>query len=327
MKQSRFILFVTGAFIALSSSATQTFSDPAYPSKFIKLVVPYAAGGGTDIIGRVVAEGLSTNFSQQVIVENRVGAGGSLGAAQVAKASPDGYTLLMGALTSHAINMSLQSDPGFDLNKSFAPVVLVGTMGLVLVVHPSLDVKSVAELIAMAKAEPGKLGYASAGSGSPQHLSGELFNAIAGTKLQHIPYRGAGPAMTDILGGHVKIMFDTIPGMLPHIKAGALRVLAVTTPERSEFLPDVPTMREQGLQGFSVGAKFGLLAPAGTPPDIVARVSEQTIRLLNSPKLIETTRAQGITLTPAGPNAMAGIIRDEIAMWDRTIKQADIKPE
>ena len=219
---------LVGAGISVGAGA---FAQENYPTRPITLVVPYAPGGATDIIGRVVAEEVSNTIGQRVIVENRPGAAGSLGAAAVSRADPDGYTLLMGALTSHSINMSLQTKPGFDLKKNFAPITLAGNVGLALVVNPSVEAKSVQELIALAKAQPGKITYASAGAGSPQHLAGEMFNSMAGTKLVHAPYRGSGPAMTDMIGGHVQVMFDTIPSILPHVQGGKLRALGVTTQE------------------------------------------------------------------------------------------------
>jgi len=317
----RAALLLGAASLAIGSAARAQ----SYPTRPVRLIVPYPAGGGTDIIARVTAEGLSEALGQQMFVDNRPGAGGSVGAAQASRAEPDGYTLIMAALTSHAINMWLQPNPGFDLRTSFSPVSMVGTMGLALVVNPSVPAKSVAELVALAKEQPGKLGFASAGAGSPQHLAGEMFAAMSGTKLVHVPYRGAGPAMTDVLGGHVPIFFDTIPATREHIKGGALRALAVTTAEPSEFLPGVPTMASLGFPGFEVGAKFAILAPAGAPEPVVARVNEEVGKLLKSRKMVDAMRSQGISITPGGPAETAKAIAQEIALWEKVIKDSGVK--
>ena len=321
----RRLLLAMGAVAGLA--AIPAARAQSYPTRPIRLVVPYPAGGGTDIIARVTAEGLSEALGQQMFVDNRPGAGGSVGAAQAGRAEPDGYTLMMGALTSHAINMWLQPHPGYDLRSSFSPVSMVGTMGLALVVHPALPARNVAELVALAKAEPGKLSYASAGAGSPQHLAGEMFATMSGTKIVHVPYRGAGPAMTDVLGGHVPIFFDTIPATMQHIKGGLLRALAVTTPAPSEFLPDVPPLSSLGFPGYEVGAKFAILAPAGIQEAIVARLGLEVGKLLRSAKMMDAMRGQGISITPGGPAETAKVITQEIALWEKVIKEAGVRLE
>ncbi len=310
----------------LSASAGNAIAQEAYPTRPITLVVPYAPGGATDIIGRVIAEELSNSIGQRVVVENRAGAAGSVGAAGVARAAPDGYTLLMGALTSHSINMSLQAKPGFDLQKNFAPVTLAGNVGLALVVHPSVQAKSISELIALAKAQPGKISYASSGAGSPQHLAGEMFNAKAGTNLVHVAYRGSGPAMTDMIGGHVQVMFDTIPSVLPHVQGGALRALAVTSREPSEFMPGVPTAISQGLADFEVGSWFGVLAPTGTPEPVLAKLNQEIVKALRSPKAIEAMRVQGVTPKPGTPEEASRLIESEMRKWADLSKAIGLKP-
>ena len=310
----------------LSASAGNAIAQEAYPTRPITLVVPYAPGGATDIIGRVIAEELSNSIGQRVVVENRAGAAGSVGAAGVARAAPDGYTLLMGALTSHSINMSLQAKPGFDLQKNFAPVTLAGNVGLALVVHPSVQAKSIPELIALVKAQPGKISYASSGAGSPQHLAGEMFNAKAGTNLVHVAYRGSGPAMTDMIGGHVQVMFDTIPSVLPHVQGGALRALAVTSREPSEFMPGVPTAISQGLADFEVGSWFGVLAPAGTPEPVLAKLNQEIVKALQSPKAIEAMRVQGVTPKPGTPEEASRLIESEMRKWADLSKAIGLKP-
>ncbi|HEX2135222.1 MAG TPA: tripartite tricarboxylate transporter substrate binding protein [Microvirga sp.] len=319
--------FMSGvAALVAAGAAVGAATAQDYPSRAITLVVPYAPGGATDIIGRVIAEELSTTIGQRVVVENRAGAAGSLGAAGVARAAPDGYTLLMGALTSHSINMSLQAKPGFDLQKSFTPITLAGNVGLALVVHPSVPANSVQELIALAKSQPGKLSYASSGAGSPQHLAGEMFNAKAGTNLSHVAYRGSGPAMTDMIGGHVQIMFDTIPSVLPHVQGGALKALAVTTREPSDFLPGVATVISQGIADFEVGSWFGVLAPAGTPEPVLRKLNQEIVKALQSPKAIEAMRLQGVTPKPGTPEDAARLIESEIRKWADLIKTIGLKP-
>ena len=312
---------------AVTLAAATAGAAPEFPSQPIRMIVPYPPGGATDIIGRVLAEQLSNTIGQRVIVENRAGAGGSIGAAAVANAAPDGYTLLMGALTSHSINMSLMAKPGFDLEKGFAPVSLAGNVGLAMVVHPSLPATTVGELVALAKAQPTKVNFASAGNGSPQHLAGELFNTLAGTKLLHVPYKGSAPAVTDLLGGQVQMMIDTIPSVLPHIKGGKVRALGVTTAKPSELLPGVPTVASQGLPNYEVSSWFGVLAPAGTPPEVVQKLNQHVVRALQSPQAIEALQKQGATATPGTPQEASRLIRSEIQKWAQVIKAAGVQQE
>jgi tripartite-type tricarboxylate transporter receptor subunit TctC len=314
---------VAGLALALPAAALAQ----AYPQRTITLVVPYAPGGATDIIGRVVAEEMSNSLGQRMIVENRAGAGGSVGAAAVARGTADGYTLLLGALTSHSINMGLQAKPGFDLKKELVPVGLAGNVGLALVVHPSVPAKTVPELIAQIKANPEGYSYASSGQGSPQHLSGEMFNIKAGTKMPVVPYRGSGPAMTDMVAGQVKIMFDTIPAVLQHVKAGSLRAIATTGTEASPFMPEVPTAISQGLDGFEVSSWFGLLAPAGTPQPVLDKLNAELNKALQSPKLKEAFALQGVVPKPSTPAEASARIDSEIAKWGELIKAAGLKAE
>jgi tripartite-type tricarboxylate transporter receptor subunit TctC len=318
---------LTAALAALSFAAAAPAFAQAYPSKPVTLLVPYAPGGATDIIGRVIAEELSQTLGQRVVVENRAGAAGSVGAAAVARATPDGYLLLMGALTSHSINMGLQAKPGFDLKKDFAPISIAGTVGLALVVHPSVQAKTIPELIALAKAKPDEFNYASSGNGSPQHLAGEMFNARAGTKLGHVPYRGSGPAMTDMIGGQVKVMFDTIPSVLQHVNAGSLKAIATTGREPSPFMPTYPTAISQGLADFEIGSWFGVLAPAGTPQPIVDRLNAEIVKALNSPRALEAMKLQGVTPKPGTPADAAALIDSEMTKWSTVIKATGVKPE
>ncbi len=265
---------------------------PAYPTKPIRLVVPFPPGGATDILAREVAKHLTEAWGQSVVVDNRPGAGGNIGSELVAKAAPDGYTLEMGTVGTHAINASLYSKMPYDHVKDFVPVILVAGVPNVLEVNPSVPVNSVQELIAYAKANPGKLNFASSGAGTSIHLSGELFKVMAGVQMTHVPYKGSAPALQDLLGGQVQLMFDNLPPSLPQIKAGKLRALAVTSTTRAPALPDVPTVAEAGLPGFEASSWFGVLAPAGTPPAIVAKLNAEIAKWLTSPEAKEKLAAR-----------------------------------
>lgn len=300
----------------------------AYPDRPIKIVVPYTPGGATDLIGRVVAQKLSVVLSQPVIVDNRAGAAGNLGAAAVAKENPDGYTLLLGALTSHSINSVLMaSSAGFTMDKSFAPISIVGRVPLVVVVGPSIKAANLAELIAAAKAKPDSLNYGSAGNGSPQHLAAELFKRQAGVSITHIPYKGSTPALNDLMGGQVDVMFDTLPAAQAFIKGGRLRALAITTAQRNPGIADVPTATEAGLKGFEVSSMFGLLAPAATPKDVMARLSAAMKDIMSMQEVKDALAAQGATAVYTTPDEAKVAIRDEVARWSKIIKDANIKPD
>lgn len=299
-----------------------------YPSKPIRLVIPYPPGGATDVIGRVMAQQLSLALGQQVIPDNRAGATGSIGAALVAKAPADGYTLLMGALTSHAIYAALygQAAP-YDIEKSFAPVAIVGIVPLVFVVNPAVKATTLAELIALAKANPGSLTFASSGNGSPQHLAGEMFQRMAGVQMLHIPYKGSGPAMTDLIGGQVQTMIETAPAAQGHVKAGKLRALAAASSQPIPALPDVPTAEQAGLKGFEVSSMFGIVAPAGTPAPIIVKLNGAIKRILVLPEVKESLLAQGALASYTTADEAAQAIRNESAKWTRVIKEGNIKPE
>ncbi|NDP60795.1 MAG: tripartite tricarboxylate transporter substrate binding protein, partial [Oxalobacteraceae bacterium] len=270
--------------LATALAAPGIASAAGYPEKPITLVVPYPPGGATDIIGRVVAQKLGGALGQTVVIDNRGGAGGNIGAAAVAKAAPDGYTLLMGALTSHSIMATLEKKTiKYDLEKDFAPITMVGSVPLVFVVHPSVPAQNLQQLIAFGKSKPGYLTYASSGAGAPQRLAAELFKRMAGLDILHVPYKGSGPAMVDLVGGQVLMMVETVPAALSFITAGKLRALAVSTSQRIPMLPDVPTATEAGLPGFDVSSMFGVLAPAGTPEPIVNRLNMELVKILQMP--------------------------------------------
>ena len=317
--------------LGLTLAALALFAGPAaaaYPDKPIRLVVPYPPGGATDVIGRVMAQRLSTALGQQVVVDNRGGASGNIGAEAVVKAAPDGYTLLMGAVTSHSINQTLEkASIRYNFEKDLVPVAIVGSVPLVFVVHPSVPVQSLRELIAYAKSKPGELNFASSGAGAPQRLAGEMFKRGAGVDMVHIPYKGSGPAMTDLIGGQVLTMVETVPAALPHIKAGKLRALAVTTPQRISMLPDVPTAGEAGMPGFEVSSMFGILAPVGTPREIVVRLNTEITRLLATPEVKEQLLSQGAYSVITTPEQASARIHQEVEMWAKVIRDANVKPD
>ena len=297
-----------------------------YPNKPIKLIVPYPPGGATDVIGRVMAQKLSVALGQQVVVDNRGGAAGSIGAAAAARSMPDGYTLLMGALTSHSINAVLYgAAAGFDIEKSFAPIAIVGVVPLVFVVNPAVNANTLMELVALAKASPGAITFASSGNGSPQHLAGELFQRMAGVKMLHVPYKGSGPAMNDLVGGQVQTMIETAPASLQLIKSGKLRALATATAQPVGTLPGVPTAAQAGLKDFEVSSMFGIVAPAGTPTQIIGKINAALKGILSQQEVRDSMLAQGAAATYTTPDEAAAAIRNEVAKWARVVKEGDIK--
>jgi tripartite-type tricarboxylate transporter receptor subunit TctC len=291
-----------------------------YPNKPIRLVVPFAAGGTTDFLARAIAQDLGTSMGTTVVVDNRPGAGGNIGSDLVARSEPDGYTLLLGTVGTHAINASLYKKMPYDTVKDFAPISLVASVPNILVVHPSVPAKSVKELIALAKAKPGTLAFASSGNGSSIHLSGELFKSMAEVDMFHVPYKGSGPALTDLVGGQVQLMFDNMPSSFPHVKAGRLRALAVTSAKRSPAAPDVPTIAESGVPGYEAVAWFGILAPAGTPPEIVKKLNTEIAKTLKSPEVTKRLASQGAEPVSNTPEQFAAYIKSEMAKWAKVVK-------
>jgi len=317
-------LFLLGV-SAFALAAIAGAQAPAYPTKPIRLVVPFPAGGATDILAREVAKHLTDAWGQSVVVDNRPGAGGNIGSELVAKAAPDGYTLEMGTVGTHAINASLYSKMPYDHVKDFVPVILVAGVPNVLEVNPALPVNSVQELIAYAKANPGKLNFASSGSGTSIHLSGELFKVMAGVQMTHVPYKGSAPALQDLIGGQVQLMFDNLPPSLPQIKAGKLRALAVTSAARAPALPDTPTVAEAGLPGFEASSWFGVLAPAGTPPEIVNKLNAEIAKWLASPGAKEKLANVGANIAGGTPEDFARHIQAETAKWAKVVKESGAK--
>ena len=298
-----------------------------WPTRAVRLISPFAPGGGADITSRAVAQKLTVTLGQQVIVDNRGGAGGMLGVDLAAKSPPDGYTLVMGTIGPIAINPSLLSKMPYDPLKDLAPISQAAVAVNVLVVHPSLPAKSVKELIAIARARPTDLNYGSSGSGAADHLAGELFNAMVKVKMAHIPYKGGAPAMMDLISGNVQIVFSTLSTATGAIEAGRVRPLAVAGSKRFEGLPELPTMSEAGLKGFEVNNWYGLFAPAGTAKDIIARVSGETAKALAMPDVKKRLMEAGIIATSSSPEGFATYIRAESAKWGKVIKDANIKAD
>ena len=308
------------------------FAQAGWPGRPVRIVVPFAPAGTTDILARALAPELSKAFGQTFIIDNKPGAGGNLGADAVAKSAPDGYNLLMGTVGTHAINAALYPKMPFDPVRDFTPIVLVAGVPNVLVMNPAkaqaYGINNVADLIRYAKANPGKLNMASSGNGTSIHLSGELFKAMTGTFMLHFPYRGSGPALLDLMGGTMDLMFDNLPSALPQIKGGKLKALAVTSAQRSAALPDLPTIAEAGpVQGFDASSWFGLFAPAGTPRAIVDKIAADTSAVLALPEIADALRAQGLEPTALGPDAFGRFIREDLQRWKTLTQELGIRAE
>ena len=298
----------------------------AYPGKPVRMIAASSPGSAVDIVARIVAQKLSEQMGQQVIIDNRAGAGGNLGAELAAKAVPDGYTLFMGT-PAHAINTGLYRKLNYDLVRDFAPVSQVTSGAYVIVVHPSLPVKSVKELITLARSKPGQLNYASAGSGNATHLAGELFNSLAKVRLVHVPYKGSGPAVTDLVGGQVQLMFANLVAALPQVKAGRLRALAVTGEKRTAAAPALPTVIEAGVPGYVVLSWFGVLAPVSTPREIVMRLNAELIQAMRAPEMRDKLAGDGAEPTTGTPEQFAAFIKSEITQWTTVVRNAGITAE
>jgi tripartite-type tricarboxylate transporter receptor subunit TctC len=313
------LLIRTLAAVALAATAFTAHAQ-AYPSRPIKLICPFPPGGAVDIASRAIAAELSKTIGQPVTVENRPGAGGNVGGAEAARSAPDGYTLFMTTSGINAINPVLYSKMQFDPNKDLAPVAALVSLSNVLVVHPSVKANSVADVIALAKAQPKGLTYASSGSGTSIHMSAELFKQLTKTEIIHVPYKGSAPAVTDLLGGQVNMMFDNIPSSLPHIKAGKLRALATTGAKRDPALPDLPTVAEAGVPGYEAGVWFGLAVPAGTPKEIVDKISAEALKGTKAPDFTRRMGELGYVIIGEGPEKMTEMLRTEIGRWGPVVK-------
>ena len=313
--------------LACALGASPSAFGQAYPSKPIRLICPFPPAGAVDIASRATADALTKALGQSVVVENKPGAGGNLGGEQAAKAAPDGYTIFMTTSGIQAINPALYSKMGFDPNKDFAPVVPLVALNNVLVANPSFKVGSVKELIAMAKAQPGKITYASSGSGTSIHMSAELFKYMTGVDMLHIPYKGSAPAITDLMGGQVNIMFDNIPSSLPHIKGGKLHAIATTGAKRDPALPDLPTIAEAGVPGYEAGVWFGLVVPTGTPKDIVMKVNAAGVKAAATPEFVKRMTDLGYLIIPGSPEHMAQMLKEEVARWTPVVKASGAKAD
>jgi tripartite-type tricarboxylate transporter receptor subunit TctC len=323
-------IYMTTRFRACGVLLAATLAAPAaaqqFPLKPVRIIVPFPAGGGVDIVARGLTPYLSERWKQQAIVDNRPGAGTIVGTDIAAKSPPDGYTLLL-ANTAHAINATLHKTLVFDPIKDFAPITLVATQPSVLVVHPSVPVKSVKELIALAKAKPGQLNYASSGNGTPPHLSAAMFSNMTGVQLIHVPYKGAAPALTDLLGGQVQLMFATIISVGPHLSSGRVRPIAVTSAKRSAALPDLPTIAEAGVPGYEATAWFMLLAPAKTPAALIERMSRDTAEIVKRADVKDRFAKEGAEALGTTPAEAAAYLKSEIARWGKVVIAAKIQPE
>lgn len=321
MKNAMMALAAAGSFVALTDLA----QAQDYPAKSIRMVVGFAPGGGTDIIGRIVGQKLSESLGQQVIIDNRGGAAGQLAAELVAKAAPDGYTVMMGHIAALTVLPSLMPKLPYDVSRDFATVSLVATGPNLLVVHPSLPVKNVKDLVALAKARPDQLQYASSGAGSIQHLAAELFKLQAQIEILHVPYKGSGQALVDLMAGQVHMNFDSVPPVINQVRQGKLRAIAITAPQRSAMLPDIPTIKEGGIPGVEVNTWWGLVAPAAMNKDAVARLNSETVKLLRLSDVRE--KIANVGAEPVGSTApeFAAFIRSETAKYAKIIKAANIK--
>ena len=312
--------------VAFVLSCAHAADTGPYPAKPIRLIVPFAPAGSADALARTIQPALSEALGQTLVIDNRPGASSTIGTDMAAKAAPDGYTLVL-VTTTHTVNPSLIAKLPFDTFKDFAPVSLVVSQPNILVVHPSVAAKSVKELVAMAKAKPGGMNFASGGNGSSPHLSGELFNIVAGTRITHIPYKGSGPGVTDLLGGHVQMMFAGPLALEQHIKSGRLRPLALADKRRSTILPDVPTMAEAGFPGVETGTWYGILAPARTPPAVVAHVQREIVRILQAADLKTRILNQGVDIVASSPADFEKFIIAEVAKWSRVVKAAGVRAD
>ena len=308
-----------GAIALAAATLSLGAAAQAYPTKPITIVVPFSAGGTTDILARLVGQYLTTELGQPVVVDNKAGAGGNIGGALAAKAPADGYTLFMGTVGTHAINAALYKKMPFDHVKDFAPLSRVANVPNLLVAHPSQPFKTVPEMIAYAKANPGKINFGSPGNGASPHLSGELFKSMAKVELTHIPYKGSAPAVSDLLGNQIAIMFDNMPSVIPHVRSGKLRAIAISTAQRSPELPDVPTIAEAGVPGYEAMSWFGLFAPAATPKPVLDKLSAALSKVLANPEVQKKISAQGGETVNETPAQFAAFIRSETTKWGKVL--------
>jgi len=309
---------------SLPAFGQATDAAAGFPRKPVRMIVPFPPGGGTDILARPIAQKLTERWGQQVIVDNRSGAGGTLGTDLAAKSPPDGYSFILGTNGTHGINQSLYRSLPYNTLKDFTPITMVAIAPNILVVHPSVPAKSVKDLIALAKAKPGQLNYASPGNGTPPHLAAEIFKGMTVVNITHIPYKGAGPAVVDLIGGQVQVMFANAPVVLPHIKAGKLRALGTTSAKRLSVLADFPTIAESGVPGYEADTWYGMFAPSGMPPALLNKINADLVKVLTLPEIKELFASQGAEVTVNTPEQFAKIVRAEVEKWAKVIKQTGI---
>jgi tripartite-type tricarboxylate transporter receptor subunit TctC len=321
LRTRRELLLAAGALCASGLATAQS-----WPARPIRLVVPFTPGGSSDLLGRAIGQKLSESLGQPVVIDNVPGAGGSLGADRVAKAAPDGHTLLMGHIGTHAVNPLIVPNLSYDPVKHFAPVAWVANVPNVLVVHPSVPARNLKELVALARARPGQLNYGTGGNGSAAHLATEYLKLRTQTFIVHVPYRGAAPAITDLVAGQTQLIFTGAPALTPFVKSGQLRALAVSSSKRLEALPDVPTVAESGYPGFEADQWYGVLAPAGTPPDIVRKLNSHINQALATPELRQRLQSEGAVAMPATPEAFGSLIARELDRWRPVVKAGNIRP-
>ena len=316
----------TAAMLACAALATPAFAQPVYPSKPVRIISIFAPGGGNDVICRLVAQQLTERLKQQVIVENRVGANGIVGTEVVARAAPDGYTFTL-IPSGHTVNASMYKKLPFDSLKDFTPITLAGSGPLVLAVHPSLPLKNVKDLIALAKSRPGQLTYVSSGIGASGHLAGALFDTMTGTKMEHIPYKGMSLAVSDLMGGQVSMTFGTSLSVIPHVRTGRLRALAVTGAQRSPALPGLPTIAESGVLGYEAGLWYGFVGPARMPPEIVQRLNAEIVAILAQPDTREKLASQGLDARSSTPDEFARVLAADIVRWAEVVQKLGLRAE
>lgn len=318
------IVIVVSALLLFDSSAIRA-AEQGYPNRPVRLVLPYAPGGALDVITRLLAQKLSENLGQQVVVDNRAGADGIIASVTVAKANPDGYTLLLGAVQTHAVNPAMHGSLPYDQHKDFAPISLATTYSYILLVHPSVDEKSVKELIALAKSKPGALNYSTGGAGTGNHLAGELFKVLAGVDMAPVHYKGGGPAVTDLVGAQVSLMFSAVPTALPYIRNNRLRALGITSLQRSSLAPDLPTIAESGVLGYEVASWSGVLAPAKTPQTLVRRLNSEIGNVLQRADIKQRLLGMGAEPVTSTPEEFAAYIRSESAKWAKVISASGMR--
>lgn len=322
-----FALAALATITAVAALSATPARAQGYPNKPIRVVVGFPAGGAPDILARLFSEKISPSWGQTVVVDNKPGAGGNIGAEAVAHAPADGYTLALGTVGTHSINGALYTKMPYDMVKDFVPVILLASTPNVLVVHPSVPAKNVQELIALAKSKPGQLTFGTPGVGTSLHVSGELFNTMAGTKITHVPYKGRAMAIPDLLGGHITMMFDNLPSALPVVKEGKLRALGVTSAKRSASAPDIPTIAEQGLPGYEAESWFAVFAPANTPKDVVEKLNVELNRIFELPDVRQKLATLGLDPVLGSPEKLAAYQKSEIAKWAKVVKESGAKAE